>query len=152
MVLGCSGAVWAQEDDGWGEIVGLMNGLSAANQQLLGQGLRPGAITPAEGGLSPGFLQGFTSWAQTYAQVLQSMTGSVEENGTGFDPLRPKAPDVLWEALGRWQAGTVPQDTRSGRLPQQRGFQWPQQRPTNPLYAYPNINPARSLDALELDD
>ena len=109
------GTVFAQDDDGWGEITGLMNGLSGANQQLLSLGVPPLSAGPSLTGLTPGFAQGLSSWAQTYASVLESVDGAFDVDGAGtgqqgtYDPFSANAPNPLWEQLGRWQAGLATQ-------------------------------------------
>ncbi|MHB8997246.1 MAG: hypothetical protein ACYC63_18525 [Armatimonadota bacterium] len=99
--------VWAQDDDdGWAEIEGLMNGLTAANQQLLTTGGL--SLSNTEGsGLTPGFLEGLAAFSQTYARVLQSIDGAFDVDGAGvqslYDPFAPGAPNPLWEQFDRWQ-------------------------------------------------
>jgi hypothetical protein len=98
--------VYAQDDDGWGEIEGLMNGLTAANQQLLNQGGL--SLSNTEGsGLTPGFLEGLAAFSQTYARVLQSIDGAFDVDGAGlqgtYDPFNPNVPNPLWEQFDRWQ-------------------------------------------------
>lgn len=96
----------AQDDDGWGEIEGLMNGLTGANQQLLTAG-GLSLTNPEAAGLTPGFLEGLAAFSQTYARVLQSIDGAFDVDGAGvpgmYDPFAPGAPDPLWEALERLQ-------------------------------------------------
>ena len=101
--------VQAQDDDGWAEIEGLMNGLTAATQQLLTTGGL--SLSNTEGsGLTPGFLEGLAAFSQTYARVLQSIEGAFEVDGAGvqgmYDPFAPGTPNPLWEQFDRWQGGT----------------------------------------------
>lgn len=125
-VLGPCG-VYAQEDDGWGEIVGLMNGLTAANQQLLQQGVQPGF--GGAGGLTPGFLQGLAGWSRTYADVLQSVDGAFDVDGAqqgAYDPFGANAPNPLWDELNRWQATAGDQGADGYRnIPRYRTYQNP---------------------------
>lgn len=122
---------YAQDDDGWGEIVGLMNGLGSANQQLLNQGIL-NAPAGAGGGLTPGFAEGLAEWAQTYARVLQSVDGAFDVDGAAngqrgfYDPFAPDAPNPLWEQLNRWQNATAKQ--------RPAGYQSLQNYPVNPSY------------------
>lgn len=109
------GSVFAQDDDGWGEITGLMNGLAGANQQLLNLGVPSMPAGSGMTGLTPGFVQGLSSWAQTYARVLESVDGAFDVDGVGagqqgrYDPFNANAPNPLWEQFNRWQAGTATQ-------------------------------------------
>jgi hypothetical protein len=127
----CPCLAQAQEDDGWGEIVGLMNGLTAANQQLLGPGGLSLGTGAAAGGLSPGFLQGLARWSQTYAGVLQSIDGAFDENAqpSQYDPFAPNAPNPLWDQFNRWQSGQTNPATAS-----QLNLRNTQQPRTRPFY------------------
>jgi hypothetical protein len=119
--------VYAQEDDdGWGEIEGLMNGLTAANQQLLTRG----GLSLSNGeaaGLTPGFLEGLAAFSQTYAHVLQSIDGAFDVDGADngvYDPFAPNAPNPLWEQFNRWKGATPaapPQTQLNLRSLQSRG-------------------------------
>jgi hypothetical protein len=82
-----------------------MNGLTAANQQLLNTG-GLSLANPEAAGLTPGFLEGLAAFSQTYARVLESIDGAFDVDGAGtgaYDPFAPGAPDPLQEAFDRWQ-------------------------------------------------
>lgn len=136
-VLGC-GAVYAQDDDGWGEIVGLMNGLTHANQQFLNQGGLSMPAGPGMGGLTPGFAEGLADWARAYAQVLNSVDGAFDVDGAGCgprglaDPFNPNTPNPLWEQFNRWQSKVPYQGVGGYQVPQ--SYQSYQNYPNRQLY------------------
>jgi hypothetical protein len=114
-------ATWAcaQDDDGWGEIAGLMNGLTAAQSQLASSGVNLSA--GGAGGLSPGFVDGLTRWCQAYARLLESVDGAFSTDGAtwgaagGEDPFSGTGTDPLTAELNRWQAAMQGQAAVQGR-------------------------------------
>jgi hypothetical protein len=100
LILLCTGVGQAQDDDGWGEITGLMNGLTGINQQLAGAGVQwqPGRATSGSQ-----YIDNLAYWCQVYAQLLGSIDQAFADGvggpgGVARDPLDPQVANVL-----RWQ-------------------------------------------------
>lgn len=107
LVLAGTCAAYAQEDDGWGEITGLMNQMGGINQQLAGAGVQwvPGQTT--SGSM---YVDNLAYWFRVYAQLLNSVdpafadgagTGAGAGQAAARDPFDPRVADMLQRQL--WQ-------------------------------------------------
>lgn len=77
----------AQEDDGWGEITGLMNGITGINQQLADAGVQ---WIPGQTRSGSRYVDSLAYWAQMYAQLLGAVDQAFAE-GTVTGPVAPRA-------------------------------------------------------------
>lgn len=110
LVLPCAG--FAQDDDGWDEITGMMNGMAAANQALANAGMQ---WTPGARGATSGsqFLDALTVYAWEYARLLNGIEDAFSPDGAApgaYDPFDPRRPNPLMQQLQRLQV--APQDVR----------------------------------------
>ena len=103
------GSVYGQDDDdGWNDVMNLMGGLGAANQQLLGAGLDWGQMATGGDPAQQQALQALMQFARSYAQLLGAVDGAfgvneAAEGGRYWDPFAPGAPNPLMQQLQRMQ-------------------------------------------------
>lgn len=104
-----AGQAFAQDDDeAWNEITGLMNSITAMNQQLAGAGMQ---WTPGQGTSGSEYVDALAYWCMAYAQMLNSVDAAFGLGGTGeggglYDPFDPRLGAALQQQLNQMQTMT----------------------------------------------